>query len=33
MTQWAYQQKIALRFIEYMPLDQPEHWQAEKSHH
>ena len=27
LTQWAYQQKIALRFIEYMPLDQPKHWQ------
>lgn len=31
LTQWAYQQKIALRFIEYMPLDQPEHWQPQKS--
>ncbi len=30
LTQWAYQQNIALRFIEYMPLDQPEHWQPEK---
>ena len=30
LTQWAYQQQIELRFIEYMPLDQPEHWQAEK---
>jgi cyclic pyranopterin phosphate synthase len=30
LTQWAYQQKIALRFIEYMPLDQPEHWQPQK---
>lgn len=30
LTQWAYQQNIELRFIEYMPLDQPEHWQPEK---
>lgn len=30
LTQWAYQQRIALRFIEYMPLDQPEHWKREK---
>ena len=30
LTQWAYQQKIALRFIEYMPLDQPKHWQRQK---
>lgn len=30
LTQWAYQHKIELRFIEYMPLDQPEHWQREK---
>lgn len=30
LTQWAYQQKIPLRFIEYMPLDQPDHWQRDK---
>ena len=30
LPQWAYQQKIALRFIEYMPLDQPEHWKPKK---
>ena len=30
LTQWAYQQKFELRFIEYMPLDQPDHWRAEK---
>lgn len=30
MTQWAYDQNIPLRFIEYMPLDQPRHWQANK---
>lgn len=30
MTQWAYQQRLPLRFIEYMPLDQPEHWQRNK---
>lgn len=30
LTQWAYQQNIELRFIEYMPLDQPDHWQREK---
>lgn len=30
LTQWAYQQHLPLRFIEYMPLDQPEHWQREK---
>ncbi|TCM66619.1 cyclic pyranopterin phosphate synthase [Acinetobacter calcoaceticus] len=26
LTQWAYAQNIPLRFIEYMPLDQPAHW-------
>lgn len=30
LTQWAYAQQIPLRFIEYMPLDQPTHWQREK---
>ncbi|MEB3766702.1 GTP 3',8-cyclase MoaA [Acinetobacter sp. MD2] len=30
LVQWAYQQQIELRFIEYMPLDQPEQWQREK---
>lgn len=30
LTQWAYEQNIELRFIEYMPLDQPLHWQPEK---
>ncbi|OUY07057.1 GTP 3',8-cyclase MoaA [Acinetobacter populi] len=30
LTQWAYQQQLPLRFIEYMPLDQPEHWQRHK---
>lgn len=30
LTQWAYQQQIPLRFIEYMPLDQPSHWQREQ---
>ncbi|MFU8925189.1 GTP 3',8-cyclase MoaA [Acinetobacter puyangensis] len=30
LTQWAYQRRLPLRFIEYMPLDQPEHWQRDK---
>ncbi len=30
LTQWAYSQKIPLRFIEYMPLDEPTHWQRDK---
>lgn len=30
LTQWAYAQQIPLRFIEYMPLDQPDHWQRDK---
>ena len=30
ITQWAYQRNIPLRFIEYMPLDQPEQWQPHK---
>lgn len=30
LTQWAYQQQLPLRFIEYMPLDQLEHWQRNK---
>lgn len=30
LTDWAYQNGFELRFIEYMPLDQPEHWKREK---
>ena len=30
LTEWAYQNDFELRFIEYMPLDQPEHWKREK---
>lgn len=30
LTQWAYKENIELRFIEYMPLDQPKHWTREK---
>lgn len=30
LTQWAYQKQIPLRFIEYMPLDAPDHWQRDK---
>lgn len=30
LTEWAMQNDLELRFIEYMPLDQPEHWQREK---
>ncbi|RZA05211.1 MAG: GTP 3',8-cyclase MoaA, partial [Moraxellaceae bacterium] len=30
LTQWAYQQQIPLRFIEYMPLDEPDHWARRK---
>ena len=30
LTQWAYKNDYELRFIEYMPLDQPEHWKREK---
>ncbi|MEB3754347.1 GTP 3',8-cyclase MoaA [Acinetobacter sp. MD2(2019)] len=30
LVQCAYQQQIELRFIEYMPLDQPQHWAREK---
>lgn len=30
LTQWAYQRQIELRFIEYMPLDQPDQWQRDK---
>lgn len=30
LTQWAYQQQIPLRFIEYMPLDQPKQWTRDK---
>lgn len=30
LTQWAYSKGIPLRFIEYMPLDAPDHWQREK---
>lgn len=30
LSQWAYQQQIPLRFIEYMPLDQADHWQRHK---
>ena len=30
LTQWAYQHKLPLRFIEYMPLDAPSNWQASK---
>lgn len=30
LTQWAYQKNLPLRFIEYMPLDAPTHWQASK---
>lgn len=30
LTQWAYQKGLPLRFIEYMPLDQPKHWQRNK---
>jgi cyclic pyranopterin phosphate synthase len=30
LTQWAYQQQIPLRFIEYMPLDEPDNWARSK---
>lgn len=30
LTKWAYQQRLPLRFIEYMPLDQVEHWKLDK---
>ncbi|AOA59951.1 GTP 3',8-cyclase MoaA [Acinetobacter larvae] len=30
LVHWAYLQQIPLRFIEYMPLDAPQHWQREK---
>lgn len=30
LTQWAYSRSIPLRFIEYMPLDAPDHWQRDK---
>lgn len=30
LTQWAYSKGIPLRFIEYMPLDAPDHWQRNK---
>jgi cyclic pyranopterin phosphate synthase len=30
LTEWAYRNDFELRFIEYMPLDQPEHWKREK---
>ena len=30
LTQWAYQHNLPLRFIEYMPLDAPSNWQADK---
>lgn len=30
LAQWAYQKQIPLRFIEYMPLDQENHWQRKK---
>lgn len=29
ITQWAYRHQIPLRFIEYMPLDQPKQWQLQ----
>lgn len=30
LTHWAWQKHIPLRFIEYMPLDEPDHWQRSK---
>lgn len=30
LTHWAMQQGLQLRFIEYMPLDQSDHWQADQ---